>query len=293
MDNRPRMSHKDYYNILGVPPGASHEEIKRAYRRLARLYHPDRNPNDRLAEEKFKEINEAYQVLGDPERRRRYDAKRHFNRSSAGRQWRRPTGSVTFEDLLDAMRSGVRWRRPSRAPTPSPPPADLEHEVDITLREAYEGTHRLITLNAERFEVKIPPGVATGSRVRVRGKGRRRPDGSRGDLFLIVKVLDDPVFRREGDDLSVRVAVDLYTAVLGGEVRVPTLNGAVMLKIPPGTNGGTRFRIRGKGMPALKRPGAFGDLYAEVEIQVPKALSAEERRLFERLRYLHRRNRTT
>ncbi|MDQ7028828.1 MAG: J domain-containing protein [Ardenticatenia bacterium] len=281
------MNHKDYYNILGVPPSASHEEIKRAYRRLARLYHPDRNPHDRLAEEKFKEINEAYQVLSDPEQRRVYDARRHLKTNTSGRQWRRPTSSVTFEDLLDALRGGAKWRRPSSTPSSTVPAANVEHEVEITLREAYEGTHRLITMDAERFEVKIPPGVVTGSRVRVRGKGRRRPDGTRGDLFLIVHVLDDPLFKREGDDLSVRVPVDLYTAVLGGEVRVPTLNGAVMLKIPPGTNGGTRFRIRGKGMPRLKRPRRFGDLYAEVEIQVPQTLSAEERQLFERLRHLH------
>ncbi len=286
---------KDYYRILGVSPTASQDEIKRAYRKLARQYHPDRNPGNRQAEERFKEINEAYEVLSDPKQRRMYDATRQACTSGFGQRRRWRTASApTFEELLETLlgRTG-RWGRygaspssPSSSPS-APPSSHVEHEVEITLREAYEGTRRLIVLDNERLEVKIPPGVDTGSKVRVRGKGRRRLDGTRGDLYLLIKVLDDPVFKREGDDLVVHVPIDLYTAVLGGEVQVPTLNGTVLLKIPPGTSGGTRFRLRGKGMPHLKRPGRFGDLYAEVNIRVPKTLMPEEQRLFEQLRRLH------
>ncbi len=284
---------KDYYRILGVPPTASQEEIKRAYRKLARQYHPDHNPGDRRAEERLKEINEAYEVLSDPKRRRVYDATRRARGSGFGqRQGRRTASPPSFEELLETLlgRTG-KWGRygsaPSYSSSSAPSSSHIEHEVEITLREAYEGTRRLIVLDDERLEVKIPPGVDTGSKVRVRGKGRRRLDGTRGDLFLLVKVLDDPLFKREGDDLVVQVPIDLYTAVLGGEVQVPTLNGAVVLKIPPGTSGGTRFRLRGKGMPRLKSPGQYGDLYAEVNVRVPKILTPEERRLFEQLRLLH------
>lgn len=287
------MSQKDYYRILGVEETATETEIKRAYRRLARQYHPDRNPGNVTAEETFKRINEAYEVLSDSEKRRKYDAAR---RSPTGtfRNWRQRAQSgqsgAGVEDLFgsifggfgrQAQRSHTRTAASRRNTT-----TDIEQTVDVTLREAYSGTTRLVTLNMEQFEVTIPPGVKTGSKIRIRGKGKRGPADERGDLYLKVNVLEDPRFKREGDDLIIEVPIDLYTAVLGGEARVQTLDGAVILTIPPGTDGGRRLRLRGKGMPRLKSPEQFGDLYAEVEIEVPSALSARERELFETLRQM-------
>lgn len=286
------MTQKDYYEILGVERSASQDEIKRAYRRLARQYHPDRNPGNAAAEEKFKGINEAYEVLSDAEKRSEYDA---VTNRSGFRDWRQRVGRGTsgFEDIFEEFFGGYggastnRTRSTSTRTTSTQAPTesvDIEQPVDVTLREAYSGTTRLITLNVEQFEVTIPPGVQTGSKVRVRGKGKRRSDGVRGDLYLRVNVLDDPKFKREGSDLVIDVPVDLYTAVLGGEARVPTLDGAVILTIPPGTSGGQRLRLRGKGMPHLKNPDRYGDLYAEIEVRVPKGLTPRERELFEQLR---------
>lgn len=283
------MAEKDYYSVLGVEKDATQTEIKKAYRRLARQYHPDRNPGNDAAEEKFKGINEAYEVLSDDEKRKQYDAARE-RQSSPFRSWsqRADQQATGFEDIFDGIfnryRSQQSTSRTSTQTRTQPQDLDIEQPVDITLREAYTGTSRLITLNVDQFDVTIPPGVKTGSRVRVRGKGKRGRGGQRGDLYLRVTVLEDPKFNREGANLVIEVPIDLYTAVLGGEVRVPTLDGTVILTIPPGTSGGQRLRLRGKGMPRLKHPDQFGDLFAEIEVQVPQSLTARERELFETLR---------
>jgi len=256
---------KDYYAILGVSVSATQD-----------------NPGNKQAEEKFKEINEAYEVLGDPAKRRRYDATRTSTRAHSFGSWSRPGGSsVNVEDIFESIFNNFTRYQQTRQQ-----PVDIEQDVEITLREAYHGTRRLITLNGEQFEVKIPPGVYTGAKVRVRGKGRRAPNGRRGDLYLLIEVMKDPLFQRDGDDLIVPVKIDVYTAVLGGEVEVPTLDGKVVLRIPPGTGGGKRLRIRGKGMPNLKEPGRFGNLYADIIVTVPTSLSRRERELFEELRRL-------
>ncbi len=315
------MEFKDYYAILGVSPDASEEEIKRAFRRLALKYHPDRNPGDKTAEEKFKEINEAYQVLSDPEKRARYDQLRaSYERwRQAGMpggfdwsQWFATPGGVRVEFRdLDDLFGGVggfseffrrlfgfasgwgeeglwgfgepfahaetRTRRSRRARRPA-----FEHPITISLHEAYHGTTRHIEINGRRLEVKIPPGARTGTRVRLR---RVIPleDGSMADLYLVVNVAPDPRFEREGDDLYTEVPVDLYTAVLGGEVKVPTLKGDVYLRIPPGTQCGQTFRLRGRGMPRLKRPDQYGDLYVRIKVLIPKDLTPEEEKLFRQL----------
>ncbi len=311
------MEYKDYYKILGVSKDADEKEIKRAFRRLARKYHPDVNPGDPQAEERFKEINEAYEVLSDPEKRRKYDqlgAEWYRWQQAGGRpgdfDWSRwvstaPGGQRVYvrygtpEDLQDlfgegspfsdffsqifggmgAAPGGFEYRvRPQRG-------QDYEQEVEISLREAYQGTTRILQKDGRRLEVKIPPGARTGTRVRIAGEGGPgAAGGEAGDLYLRVRVRPDPQFERRGDDLYVTVPVDLYTAILGGKVRVPTLNGAVMLTIPPGTQNGRVFRLRGKGMPRLRQPEQHGDLYAKVDVRLPTHLTPRQRELFEELR---------
>ncbi len=321
------MEFKDYYKILGVSPNASEKEIKSAFRRLARKYHPDMNPNDPQAEERFKEINEAYEVLSDPQKRAKYDQMRQQYEA-----WQRAGGRGTFdwsrwatggvggygpgrvhveyvspEDLADIFGDlgglggfseffetffgGMGTRRQPRARRGQ----DVEQPIQITLEEAFHGgTRRIRWEDGSTIEVRIPRGIDTGKRIRVRGKGMPGVAGGQpGDLYLKVEVLPHPTFERRGDDLYVKVPVDLYTAVLGGEVRVPTLTGQVMLKIPPGTQNGKVFRLRGLGMPKLTNPDQRGDLFAEVVVQVPTSLSDEERRLFQQLRDLARRRGST
>jgi len=306
------MEYKDYYKILGVEKAASQKQIKKAYRRLARKYHPDVNPGDKTAEARFKDINEAHEVLSDPEKRQKYDQlganwqqwqrmggdPRGFDWSqwSAGRQ---PGGGrvhVEYADLGDLFGGsggfseffrnifgGMGGSQYSQRPR-SRRGQDLEHTVEVTLEEAYRGTKRTFQMDSQRIEVKIPPGVDTGSRVRIAGKGGPGVGGGPGgDLYLHISVLPHKAFERNGDDLYREVPVNLYTAVLGGEVAVPTLKGRVMLKIPPETQSGKRFRLKGVGMPNLKDPKVTGDLYAEVKIVLPEKLSKQEKELFAQL----------
>ncbi|MBN1178142.1 MAG: J domain-containing protein [Anaerolineae bacterium] len=314
------MEYKDYYQILGVSRDASQEEIKRAYRKLARELHPDVNPGDHSAEERFKDVNEANEVLSDPEKRRRYDhLGADWNRwrknpgASGGfedfaRQWFGQSGGnvqyVNFDDLLGGVKGGSgnlsdllsglfgvggaatgSRQRPRRG-------RDAETPVEITLQEAFHGTTRqLERADGHVVTVKIPPGAETGSRVRLSGQGYTGAGSApAGDLYLSVTVKPDGVFRRRGNDLLRDVSVDLYTAVLGGQVPVETLDGTVMLKIPPGTNSGTSIRLRGKGMPDPKNPTQRGDLYATVQITVPSRLTSQERELFEQLAHLKTQN---
>jgi curved DNA-binding protein len=301
------MEYKDYYKILGVDKKASQQEIKKVYRRLARQYHPDVNPGDKSAESRFKEINEAYEVLSDPEKRKKYDElgsswqqwqrqggdPRGFDWSQwyAGRQPGRGSTRVEYGNLEDLLGSdffraifggmgGAGYGRQPRSRRGQ----DFEHPVEITLEEAYNGTKRLLQMDNRRIEVTMPPGVDTGSRVRISGEGGAGlGGGSKGDLYLRIAVLPHRTFERKGDDLYCQVPIDLYTAVLGGEVTVPTLKGRVALKIPPETQGGKRFRLKGLGMPNIKNAKAKGDLYAEVTIVLPRSLSKQEKDLFAQL----------
>jgi curved DNA-binding protein len=317
------MEYKDYYKTLGVNKNATDKEIKSAFRKLARKYHPDVNPDDPQAEARIKEINEAYEVLSDPEKRAKYDELgvdwQHWQRAG-GRpgdfDWSRWTtgpggqgarvrystpedleglfGSDSpFSDFFDSIFGGIGGRvrgfggmEGSERQARMRRGQDLEHEVEISLAEAFHGTTRLLSRDGRRLEVRIPAGAKTGTRVRVRGEGGGVTGGQAGDLYLKVRVAEDTRFERKGDDLHMSVPVDLYTAVLGGEVRVATLAGEVRLKVPAGSQNGQVFRLRGKGMPKLRQPAEHGDLYARLDVRLPTNLTPEQRELFEQLRRL-------
>ncbi len=316
------MEYKDYYKILGVDRDADEQEIKRAYRKLALKYHPDKNPDDQSAEERFKEINEAYEVLGDADKRAKYD-----QLGSSYRQWERTGGRpgdfdwsqwaggrgapggvrVEFGDIGDVFGGGFSdffnsifaGGRPGgggfggaqtgpggfggrQAAGQRMRGRDLQQSVSITLDEAYHGTTRIVRRNGHNLEVSIPPGARTGTKVRLSGQGEAAA-GQAGDLYLVVDVQSHDRFERKGNDLHTDIEVSLYTAVLGGEIRVPTMGGAVMLTIPEGSQPAQQFRLRGKGMPHLKNPNKHGDLYAHLKVELPDQLSDEQRELFEKL----------
>lgn len=315
------VDYKDYYKILGVDQHASQKDIQKAYRKLARQHHPDVNPGDSSAEEKFKEVNEANEVLSDPEKRKQYDEITSYHQQYG--QWpgaagaRRPAdgaggytqyrttsaedlndlfgGASPFSDFFETyFGSGVtgsargQTRTAGRAQRAAHEPAgqDAESDVDVTLAEAYRGATRTLELtepdgNRRRLEVKIPAGVHDGARIRMTGQGFQGASG-RGDLYLRVRLLPDAQFTREGATLRTRVNVPLTVALLGGEALVPTPDGRrLALRVPAGTANGKAFRLRGQGMPALGRPEQRGDLYADVNVVLPTRLNAEQRRLFE------------
>ena len=306
------MDYKDYYTTLGVPPDADDKAIRQAFRQLARKVHPDVNPGNKEAEEKFKAINEAYQVLSDPEQRKKYDALRaqyqQWQQTGGSQQdfdwqnWSAPhaeTGTTsqpgyganvkyaTPEDLEDLFGSDSPYSdfftqifgSHSGRAGPSGPRGgrDVEYEVELTLEEAFHGTERLLELDGHRIKAGIPPGVRTGSRVRLAGQGEPGQNGgSAGDLYLIVHLLPNETFEREGDDLHMDVPVDIFTAVAGGEIRIPSLERPLILTIPPRTNAGRSFRLRGKGMPRLGDPKTRGDLFAMVRLVLPESLTDQE-----------------
>lgn len=303
------MDYKDYYDTLGVSREADGEEIKRAYRKLALEYHPDRNPDDKGAEEKFKEINEAYQVLSDEEKRAHYDrlgsAYHSWQQGGApgGFDWGQwytdqPGGvRVEYRDLGDLFGGGMGGFSDfftnifgGMGGFSTPPNVDLrggprrqrpqayEQEITVSLQEAFSGSSRRVEINGRRLDVRIPAGARTGTKIRMKGVG---PNNS--DIYLKIKVAADPRFKRKGNDLLTDVNVNLFTAVLGGEVRVATLNGEVMLNIPAGTQPEQQIRLKGKGMPNLKDKTKQGDLFARVKVKIPKKLSDRQKSLFEEL----------
>ena len=321
------MEYKDYYKILGVEKTADQKEIKKVYRRLARQFHPDVNPGDKAAESHFKEINEAYEVLSDPEKRRKYDElgqnyqrwqqtggqpsgfdwSQYVQQGQPAGQWggtRVEYGDLSdlfgnsgfsdfFESLFGGMgrdATGQRAGAPGTRTRAAQAPArgrDLEQPVDVTLEEAFNGAQRLMEVDGRRLEVKIPAGVKTGSRVRVAGEGMpgagggRRPE-QKGDLYLRINVLPNPTFERREDnpdDLYCEVTVDLFTALLGGEARVPTMTGTVSLRIPTGSQTGRTFRLSGQGMPRLRAPNERGDLFVKLRVRLPENLSEQEQKL--------------
>ncbi len=305
------MDYKDYYKTLGVERSASDQEIKKAYRKLAMKYHPDKNPGNKQAEDKFKDINEAYQVLSDTEKRSRYDqlGDSYFRYQQAGgtpngfdwNQWTSARGASRggaqrvevgdFGDLFgggfsDFFRmffgetnpqgSGDLRQRTSRSATPRA----TEQQITISLNEAYSGTTRTILTGNKKLELKIPKGAKTGTKIRV-------PAGSspdlRADLYLVVDISPDGRFERKDNDLYTDISVDVYTAMLGGQVNVVTLAGSVSLTIPAGTQPGQSIRLSGRGMPSLRNPSLFGDLYVRVKITIPRTLTEEDKAVLRKL----------
>jgi curved DNA-binding protein len=294
------MEYRDYYKTLGVNQSASQDEIKSAYRKLAMQYHPDRNQGDPTAEDKFKEINEAYQVLSDPEARTKYDRlgnsyqdwKQHggqgdFNWS----HWTQPGGSTQyttadmnafsdfFTRIFGAGFGGGRDPFADLFNGGAQQMPQLDQPVEISLQEAYQGTQRSFMVGNRHLTVKIPPGARTGTKVRVKGGGPNNRD-----FYLVITVSEDAQFERDGDDLTCDVHVDLFTAVLGGSATVKTMTNTVNLKIPASTQPGSKIRLKGKGMPRLKAKGQFGDLYVRVQVTLPRHLSGKQKQLFEELR---------
>ncbi len=309
------MDYKDYYQILGVGKSASQDEIKKSYRKMARKHHPDVNPDDPSAEDRFKEINEAYEVLSDADKRRKFDQFgsqwQQYERAGGQpedfnwNQWQAQPGRTRtyqgvnpedleemfggrggFSDFFETLFGGQPGRRPRGQGEPAydyqPRPRrgqDIEHSVQITLAEAFYGTNKALEFEGgHRIEAKIPRGVKTGSRVRLKGQGAPGIAGSQaGDLYLKIEVLSDSRFRRDGGDLRTTVPVDLFTLLLGGKAQVPSIDRTVSLDIPAETASDKTFRLRGLGMPHLKNPDKRGDLYATLEAKLPQNISQKEK----------------
>jgi curved DNA-binding protein len=331
------MEFKDYYQTLGVSKTASEKEIKQAFRKLARKFHPDVNPGDKSAEARFKEINEAYEVLGDPEKRKKYDElganwRMYEQAQQQGQGWPGGAGSpfgdmggqggawtinmggpggyrtMTEEEMQDLFGNqdpfsdffktffgggGAQQARGRGRAARTQKGRDIEHPIELTLEEAFHGATRRISIkhggHARSVDVRIPAGVRDGSRVRAVGEGEAGTNGGpAGDLYLRVQTRPHAVFERKGDDLHTKIGVPVTTAVLGGEAQVPTINGSVRLKIPETTQGGQVFRLKGHGMPVVGKPDARGDMYATVDVQLPRSLSPELREQYAKLAKLEK-----
>jgi curved DNA-binding protein len=306
------MEYKDYYKSLGVDKTATPEQIKKAYRKLARQHHPDVNPNDKGAEQKFKEINEANEVLSDPEKRKKYDQfgadwQRYQQQpgGGAGRSgqpgggfdWSQYTqgqggggfgGGSPFgegEDFSDFFGSLFgNMGGSSRAGNRPGAGQDYQAELELSLEEAYHGGPRTITVNGKNLRLTIAPGVADGQTIRLRDQGGTgRNGGPNGALLITFRILPDARYARSGDDLTQEVPVSIYKALLGGEQMVDTLSGPVKIKLKPETANGTRLRLRGKGFPVYKKEGQFGDLYLRLTLTLPQQLTDQEKELFQQL----------
>ena len=308
------MAKRDYYEVLGVDRNASASDIKKAYRKLAIQYHPDKNPDNKEAEEKFKEAAEAYSVLSDPDKRRRYDeygehwahaeeyeAQRRqyeqqyghqgghrdfsgggfggFNFGGFGDFTRSEGNTGGFSDFFEQLFGGARRRTyPQRG-------QDFEAELQLTLRDVTTTHKQVITIGDKSIRVTIPAGVADGQRLKLRGHGGEAPQGGqRGDLYITFRIAPDPTFERQGNDLYTHLTIPLTTAVLGGEATATTLTGEQLrMKVHAGTQPESKLRLRGKGMPIYKKEGERGDLIVTFHVHIPTTLTEEQRELFERL----------
>lgn len=300
------MAFIDYYKILGVDKKASQEDIKKAYRKLARKYHPDLNPNNKEANKKFQEINEANEALSDPEKRKKYDEYgEHWKNSDQfeqARQSRQNSGNPfsgsrsrgqsasdfgggDFSDFFESMFGG--GGRSSGRSSMKYKGQDYNASFSISLRDAYTTHKQTLTINDKKIRITIPAGIADEQVIKLKGLGEEGVNGGpAGDLYLTINVQEDPIFKRLHNDLYLQQDIDLYTAVLGGEVMVETLDGKVKLKIPAGTQNGTKVRLKNKGFPLYKKDGEFGNLFITYNVKLPEHLTEKQKELFKELQNL-------
>lgn len=292
------MAFIDYYKILGISKDATQEDIKKAYRKLARKYHPDLNKNNPNAQEKFQEINEANEVLSNPEKRKRYDEygenwkyaeelekqkKRQTKEQSGTREgtfWYSDDNTSGFSDFFEEL-FGNRYRNYNRAMRGK----DYESELHLTLRQAAEEQKQILNLNGKNIRITIPAGVADGQVIKLRGYGEPgKGDAPDGDLYITFRIKEDPTFKRIGNDLYTTTTIDLYTAVLGGEIILDTLNGKVKVKIKAGTQNNSKIRLKEKGFPIYKQSGKYGDLILSIQISIPTLLTERQKELFKQIK---------
>lgn len=302
------MAFIDYYSVLGLKKDASADEIKKAYRKLARKYHPDLNPDDKEAHQKFQQINEANEVLSDPEKRKKYDTYgenwQHGEEYEKARQQQSQAGGFgggfggfgggssynysgddsEFSDFFESLfgNRGGQGTRSGRSHGFKG--QDYTAELHLSLKDAAETHKQTLAVNGKNIRITVPAGIADGQVIKLPKQGGQGANGGPdGDLYITFVIADDPVFKRLGDDLYVNESLDLYTAVLGGETLIDTLSGKVKLKVKPETQNGTKVRLKGKGFPVYKKDGQFGDLYITYSVQVPTGLNDEQKELFKKL----------
>ncbi len=293
----------DYYKTLGVEKKATTDVIKKAYRKLARKYHPDLNPNDKESERKFKEINEAHEVLSHPENRKKYDEygkdwkhadefTKQRQQQSQGRTQSQSQGGQSysesdFSDFFESMFGGAGGRRSSGSVQYKG--QDFNAELHLKLKDVYESQKQVLTVNGGNIRLTIPAGVQDGQVIKIPGKGGKGMNGGpNGDLFIRFAVENNTLFQREGDNLYRNIDLDVYTAILGGYITTDTFDGKVKLKIAAGTDNGAKVKLKGKGFPVYKKDGQFGDLILTLQLQTPKNLTEEEKNLFEQLKKIQK-----
>lgn len=291
------MAYIDYYKILGVSKNASENDIKKAYRKLARKYHPDLNPNDKAAEQKFKEVNEANEVLSHPENRKKYDeygehwqhAEEYEKAKQQQKQYTRQQTSQgdfggydesEFSDFFSSMFGGARGQRASAKYRGQ----DFNAKLQLNLRDVYTTHKQTLTVNNKSIRITIPAGVENGQIIKIKGHGGKGVNGGpNGDLFIEFSIVNLTEFKRDGDNLYKSVDLDLYTALLGGSITVDTFDGQVKLTVKPETQNGTKVKLKGKGFPKYKKEGQYGDLYITYNLKTPTKLTAKEKELFTEL----------
>ena len=290
----------DYYQLLGVDKNASPEEIKKAYRKLARQYHPDVNPSNEEAKKKFQQVNEANEVLSDPEKRKKYDQygkdwkhAEEFEKARHQQSQRQYTYSADpgdyndsytegdFSEFFESLFGGAGGRKSRDVKFRG---QDYHAELHLPLREAYNTHQRTLTVNGKNIRITIPAGIEEGQKIKLKGHGGPGVNGGpNGDLYITFQIDEDTQFKRLGNDLHTTAEIDLYTAVLGGETTVDTMNGRLLLKVPPGTQNDAKVRVKGKGFPIYKQEAQFGDLYVTYKVKIPGSLSEREKELFTEL----------